>query len=59
MVGVINVQHRAAHSHTGGELEMITTVGEQVGCMLMLSKVSGQEAAEHLPELVLTTPARQ
>ena len=59
VVGVINVQHRTAHSHTGGELEMITTVGEQVGCMLMLSKVSGQEAAEHLPELVLTTPARQ
>ena len=59
VVGVINVQHRTAHSHTGGELEMITTVGEQVGCMLMLSRVSGLEAAEHLPELVLTSPARQ
>ena len=37
-LGVINVQHRAAHSHTGGELEMITTVGEQIGCMLMLAQ---------------------
>jgi uroporphyrinogen-III synthase len=59
VVGVINVQHRTAHSHTGGELEMITTVGEQVGCMLMLSRVTALEAAEHLPELVLTAPARQ
>jgi uroporphyrinogen-III synthase len=59
VVGVINVQHRTVHSHTGGELEMITTVGEQVGCMLMLSRVTALEAAEHLPELVLTAPARQ
>lgn len=59
VVGVLNVQHRTAHSHTGGELEMITTVGEQVGCMLMLSRVTALEAVEHLPELVLTAPARQ
>jgi uroporphyrinogen-III synthase len=59
VVGVLNVQHRIAHSHTGGELEMITTVGEQVGCMLMLSRVTALEASEHLPELVLTAPARQ
>jgi signal transduction protein with GAF and PtsI domain len=59
VVGVINVQHRTVHSHTGGELEMITTVGEQVGCMLMLSRVTALEATEHLPELVLTAPARQ
>ena len=59
VVGVLNVQHRTPHSHTGGELEMITTVGEQVGCMLMLSRVTALEAAEHLPELVLTAPARQ
>ena len=36
---MINVQHRSAHSHIGGELEMITTVGEQVGCMLMLAQI--------------------
>ncbi|HYP12698.1 MAG TPA: GAF domain-containing protein [Bryobacteraceae bacterium] len=40
VVGVINVQHRAAHSHTGSELEMITTVGEQVGCVLMLARLA-------------------
>jgi uroporphyrinogen-III synthase len=58
VVGVINVQHRAAHAHTGGELEMITTVGEQVGCMLMLSRLTGSDAAEHLPELLLASPSR-
>lgn len=40
VVGVINVQHRSAHSHTGGELETITTVGEQVGCLLMLARLA-------------------
>jgi uroporphyrinogen-III synthase len=59
VVGVINVQHRAPHPHTGGELEMITTVGEQVGCMLMLSRLTGLEATEHLPDLLLASPARQ
>ena len=36
VVGVINVQHRDPHSHTGGEMELLTTVGEQVGCLLEL-----------------------
>lgn len=31
VVGVINVQHRMPHQHTGSELEVLTTVGEQVG----------------------------
>ena len=26
-VGVINVQHRATHSHTGSEMELVSTVG--------------------------------
>ena len=34
VVGVINVQHRQAHQHTGGEMEVLTTLGEQVGCAL-------------------------
>ena len=38
VVGVINVQHRDPHSHTGGEMELLTTVGEQVGCLLELSR---------------------
>lgn len=38
MLGVINVQHQAAHSHTGGEMELIGTVAEQVGCLLLLAR---------------------
>jgi signal transduction protein with GAF and PtsI domain len=34
VVGVINVQHRQLHFHSGGEMEMITTVGEQAGCLV-------------------------
>jgi signal transduction protein with GAF and PtsI domain len=36
--GVINVQHRDPHSHTGIEMELLTSVGEQLGCLLMLSR---------------------
>ena len=39
VAGVINVQHRQPHFHTGGEMELLTTVGEQVGCMAALSLV--------------------
>ena len=28
VAGVINVQHREPHAHTGGEMELLTTVGE-------------------------------
>src|SRR5262249_21659561 len=38
VVGVINVQHRQAHPHTGSEMEVLTTIGEQVGCMLVLAR---------------------
>ena len=48
VVGVINVQHRAPHQHTGGEMEALTTVGEQVGCLLELARMA--PAANH-PEL--------
>jgi uroporphyrinogen-III synthase len=37
VAGVINVQHRQTHFHTGGEMELLTTVGEQVGAMVALS----------------------
>jgi uroporphyrinogen-III synthase len=55
VVGVINVQHRSAHTHTGGELEIITTVGELVGCLLMLARLdaSGTDLT-HQAELVLS-----
>ncbi|HXF27706.1 MAG TPA: GAF domain-containing protein [Bryobacteraceae bacterium] len=41
VLGVINVQHRNAHSHSGGEMELLTTVGEQLGCLFELSRRDG------------------
>jgi two-component system, response regulator PdtaR len=43
VAGVINVQHREPHFHTGGEMELLTTVGEQVGCLVALA--AGDPAA--------------
>lgn len=37
VVGVINVQHREPRIHSGADLEMLSTLGEQVGCLLVLS----------------------
>ena len=56
VVGVINVQHRLPHQHTGSEMEVLTTVGEQVGCVLVLARMSpaALEAANHV-ELVLSS----
>jgi signal transduction protein with GAF and PtsI domain len=38
VVGVINVQHREARIHSGNDMEMLSTIGEQVGCLLVLSQ---------------------
>jgi uroporphyrinogen-III synthase len=56
VVGVINVQHRLPHQHTGGEMEVLTTVGEQIGCVLLLARMSAQmlEQVNHV-ELVLSS----
>jgi uroporphyrinogen-III synthase len=56
VVGVINVQHRNAHQHTGGEMEVLTTVGEQMGCVLVLARMTPAAIAEanHV-ELVLSS----
>src|SRR5262252_7765970 len=56
VVGVINVQHRAPHQHTGSEMEVLTTVGEQVGCVLVLARMAPTaiESANHV-ELVLSS----
>jgi uroporphyrinogen-III synthase len=56
VVGVINVQHRQAHQHTGGEMEVLTTLGEQVGCALALARMATQsvEPVNHA-ELVLSS----
>ena len=55
VVGVINVQHRAPHRHSGAEMELLNTIGEQVGCLLVLARLSptAVEEANHV-ELVLS-----
>ena len=53
VIGVINVQHRMPRRHPGAEMELLTTVGEQVGCLLALARLSptAVEEANHV-ELV-------
>src|SRR5215831_1352800 len=55
VVGVINVQHRAPHQRTGSELEVLTTVGEQIGCVLTLARMGSAavDSASHV-ELALS-----
>jgi len=56
VIGVINVQHRLPHQHTGNEMEVLTTVGEQIGCVLMLARLNPEvlDSANHV-ELVLSS----
>ncbi len=56
VVGVINVQHRQPHQHGGSEMELLTTVGEQVGCALVLARMAplAVENANHV-DLVLSS----
>jgi uroporphyrinogen-III synthase len=56
VIGVINVQHRLPHQHLGGEMEVLNTVGEQIGCVLVLARMTPQalESANHV-ELVLSS----
>jgi len=56
VVGVINVQHRSPHQHTGSEMEVLTTLGEQVGCVLVLARMDPDavEKTNHV-ELVLSS----
>ena len=37
-VGVINVQDRNSRIHSGNDMEMLSTIGEQIGCLLVLSQ---------------------
>lgn len=59
VVGVINVQHRIPHPHNGNEMELLTTVGEQIGCLLVLARMepTAVETANHV-ELVLSSAGR-
>jgi uroporphyrinogen-III synthase len=56
VVGVINVQHKNVHPHTGSEMETLTTIGEQVGCSLVLARMepTAVAVANHV-ELVLSS----
>lgn len=56
VVGVVNVQHRLPHQHTGNEMEVLNTVGEQVGCLLVLARMepTAVEEANHV-EMVLSS----
>ena len=59
VAGVINVQHRDPHPHSGGEMELLTTVGEQVGCLAALASLDLEKLAKtDLLELVMS-PARR
>jgi signal transduction protein with GAF and PtsI domain len=60
VAGVINVQHRDPHFHSGGEMELLTTVGEQAGTLvaLALNDLSKFDPAAAL-ELVMTPVPRR
>jgi signal transduction protein with GAF and PtsI domain len=53
VAGVINVQHREPHFHTGGEMELLTTVGEQVGCLVALAAADAAMPAVNVFDLVM------
>ena len=52
VVGVINVQHRQPRRHSGSEIEVMVTVGEQVGCVIVLA---GLGELAHLPASPVAT----
>jgi len=59
VTGVINVQHREPHFHSGGEMELLTTVGEQIGCLVTMALVDPAAlTADHVLDLVMA-PARR
>jgi signal transduction protein with GAF and PtsI domain len=59
VAGVINVQHRQPHFHTGGEMELLTTVGEQVGCLAALALVDPVRLKSiSVMDLVVAPPRR-
>jgi signal transduction protein with GAF and PtsI domain len=59
VAGVINVQHREAHAHTGGELELLTTVGEQIGCLVALATLDPDKLAKTDFLEYILAPARR
>lgn len=59
VVGVINVQHREPHAHGGSEIEMLRTVGEQVGCVIVLARIGNETeySSSHVEFLLSMSPA--
>jgi signal transduction protein with GAF and PtsI domain len=58
-IGVINVQHRHPHQHSGAEMELLTTVGELTGCALVLARMASEQMPESHVEFVLASPPAQ
>src|ERR1700674_5850444 len=58
VAGVIHVQHRDPHPHSGGEMELLPPVGEQVGCLVALASLDPKAlASADVLDLVMA-PAR-
>ena len=61
VVGVINVQHRQPRRHMGSEMEMLITVGEQVGCIIVLARIGDKvgELMSPVAALLSAPPVRR
>lgn len=59
IMGVINVQHRDAHFHSGDEMELLTTVGEQIGSLVALNLMDTRELTNAAALDLVLAPARQ
>lgn len=46
VLGVINLQHRLPHSHSGDEMEMLTLLGEQIGALVATSYLDATSSGE-------------
>ena len=60
VVGVLNVQHREPHAHTGGEMEMLTTAGELIAGIVALALIDPRQlsSAEVLDRVMAPAAAR-
>jgi signal transduction protein with GAF and PtsI domain len=59
VVGVINVQHRQPHQHTGDEMEVLPPVGEKVGCLLVAARMepAALKTPTHVQFVLSSAPA--
>lgn len=56
VVGVINVQHRQPHHHSGDEMELLKTIGEMIGCLAQVVHTRPEDLAMAATiELALST----